>query len=98
MEVVPAGCNPDAAGVGADQAGLALELLGQEGHAEALCNPLHRGLGGYGHVLSGLDQSLEQTALIKHHIVCDAHLKRREGGGKEGEEERGNKRPEMYKH
>lgn len=75
MEVVPARCNPDASGVGRDQAGLALGLLGEEGHAEALCHPLHRGLGGRGHVLSGLDQSLEQTALVKHHIVCDAHLR-----------------------
>ena len=74
VQVVASRGDPDPGSVGADQAGLALRLLGQEGHAQALRHALHRSLGGRGHAVGGLDEGLEQAALIKHHVVCDADL------------------------
>lgn len=74
VKLVASRSNPHATGADTDEARLALGVLGKEGHAQTFSNPLNRSSGGCGDSLCGLDQSLEKTALIKHHIVCDANL------------------------
>ena len=78
MEFVLARGDPDAAVVDAQQARLALQLLGPECRAEPVRHLLHGRLGRRGHGVRGADDGLEQAALVKHHVVRDAHL---EGGG-----------------
>lgn len=74
VKLIASRSNPHTTGVDADEARLALGVRVKEGHAQTFSNPLDRSSGGCGDTLCGLDQSLEKTALIKHHIVCDAHL------------------------
>lgn len=69
VQLVAARCHPDSSAVGADQGGLALGVLGQKGH-----DPLYRPPAGRGHALCGLQQHLEQAALVKDHVVRDTDL------------------------
>lgn len=72
VQLVPARSHPDSSAVGADQAGLALGVLGQEGH-----HPLHWPPAGRGHALRSLQQSLKQAALVEDHVVRDTDLERK---------------------
>ena len=75
VEVVAPRGDPDPGGVGADQAGLALGLLGEEGHAQALGHALHGGAGHRGDAVGGLQEGLEEAALVEDHVVRDADLR-----------------------
>ena len=77
MEFVLARGDPDTTVVDAQQAWLALQLLGPERRAEPVRHLLHGYLGRRGHQVRGTDDGLEQAALVEHHVVRDAHL---EGG------------------
>lgn len=59
VKLIASGSDPDAAAVDTDETGLALGVLGEEGHAQTLGHPFHRSSGSRGHGLCGLDQSLE---------------------------------------
>ena len=89
MEFVLAGGDPDAAAVDAQQARLALQLLGPERCAESVRHLLHGHLGRCGHRVRGVDDGLEQAALVEHHVVRDAHL---EGDGQAPRSQCGHKR------
>lgn len=70
VELVPSWCNPDSVGISTDQARLALWVLRQKGH-----HPLHRRPGYSGNALRGLQQRLEQTSLVKDHVVRNTDLR-----------------------
>lgn len=79
VEVIATWGDPHAAVIGTDQAWVTLRLLPEECHTQALGNPLHGSFGGRGDTLRGLDQGLEEAALLKHYIIRDAHLYKRSG-------------------
>lgn len=74
VEVIATRGDPHATEVGTDQAWVTLRLLPKKRHTQALGNPFHGSLGGRGDTLSGLDQCLEEAALLEHHIIRDVHL------------------------
>lgn len=64
MQLIPSRGHPHSTGIGRHQAWLALGILGQEGH-----HPLHWCPGYRGNTLCGLQQCLEETALVEDHVV-----------------------------
>lgn len=75
VQLVPSWRHPHSSGVSADQAGLALGVLRQEGH-----HPLHWTPGYCGNALRSLQQGLEKTALIEDHVVWNADLGEKRSG------------------
>lgn len=64
VQLVPSRGHPHSSGVGTNQAGLTLSVLRQEGY-----HTFHWCPGCCGNTLGGLQQRVEQTTLIKDHVV-----------------------------
>lgn len=74
MEFILARGDPDATAVDPEKARLALKLLRPKRHAQFIRHLFDGHLGGGGHRLGGVHDTLEQAALVEHNVVCDAHL------------------------
>lgn len=77
MEFIFAWRDPDSAAINSKEAGLTLKLLRPKRHSKFVSHFLYRCLSCCCHWMCGLDYCLEQAALVKHYIISDAYLEKK---------------------